>query len=70
MKTYPLTKNDAIQILQDYKQGIDDGKNKVSSELLFIIWETLRENDIKIPFPQREVRILDERPKLSIKKKS
>lgn len=29
MKTYPLTKNDAIQILQDYKQGIEDGKNNI-----------------------------------------
>lgn len=38
--------------------GIDDGKNRVGADLLMMIWETLRENDIAIPFPQREVRIV------------
>ena len=55
--------------LEFWIKGIDDGKNRISSDLLFIIWETLRENDIKIPFPQREVRIVDDSPKLSIHKK-
>ena len=51
-------------------EGIDDGKNRISSDLLFIIWETLRENDITIPFPQREVRILndDPPPKMTIRR--
>ena len=31
--------------------GIDDGKNKYTSDVLFIIWNTLKENDIKIPYP-------------------
>jgi small-conductance mechanosensitive channel len=56
--------------LEFWIKGIDDGKNKISSDLLFVVWETLRDNGISIPFPQREVRILDERPKLTVKKKS
>ncbi|WP_100656526.1 mechanosensitive ion channel family protein [Alteromonas flava] len=39
--------------------GIDDGKNRVGGDLLLIVFETLRENGIEIPFPQREVRILE-----------
>ncbi|MDU0356237.1 mechanosensitive ion channel [Paraglaciecola aquimarina] len=39
--------------------GIDDGKNRVGGDLLLIIFETLRANGIEIPFPQREVRILN-----------
>jgi small-conductance mechanosensitive channel len=39
--------------------GIDDGKNRVGGDLLLIIFETLREHNIAIPFPQREVRVLN-----------
>lgn len=39
--------------------GIDDGKNRVGGDLLLIVFETLREHNIEIPFPQREVRILE-----------
>lgn len=39
-------------------EGIDDGKNRVGGDLNLIIFETLREHNIEIPFPQREVRIL------------
>jgi small-conductance mechanosensitive channel len=39
--------------------GIDDGKNRVGGDLMLTIFETLRENGIEIPFPQREVRILN-----------
>ncbi|MCF2948070.1 mechanosensitive ion channel [Paraglaciecola aquimarina] len=39
--------------------GIDDGKNRVGGDLMLIIFETLRANGIEIPFPQREVRILN-----------
>ena len=35
--------------------GIDDGKNKYTSDVLFIIWNTLKENDIKPPYPHRVV---------------
>ena len=35
--------------------GFDDGKNKYTSDVLFIIWNTLKENGIKIPYPHRVV---------------
>jgi small-conductance mechanosensitive channel len=40
--------------------GIDDGKNRVGGDLLLIIFETLKANNITIPFPQREVRVLND----------
>lgn len=39
--------------------GIDDGKNRVGGDLLLMIFEALREHNIEIPFPQREVRVLN-----------
>ena len=35
--------------------GIDDGKNKYTSDVLFIIWNALRDHGIKIPYPHRVV---------------
>ena len=35
--------------------GIDDGKNKYTSDVLFLIWNTLRDNGITIPYPHRVV---------------
>ena len=35
--------------------GIDDGKNKFTSDVLFLIWNALKENGIEIPYPQRVV---------------
>jgi len=32
--------------------GIDDGPNKFTSDLNFIVWRILRDNKIEIPFPQ------------------
>lgn len=43
-----------------WMEGIDDGRNRVGGDLLLLIFETLRENGIEIPFPQREVRMLKE----------
>lgn len=37
-------------------EGIDDGKNKYTSEVRFLIWNALKEANIEIPFPQREIR--------------
>ena len=37
-------------------EGIDDGPNKYSSEVRFLIWNALKEANIEIPFPQREIR--------------
>ena len=38
--------------------GLDDGPNKFSSDVLFLVWDALKEAGVTIPFPQREVRIL------------
>jgi small-conductance mechanosensitive channel len=46
--------------LEYWIDGIDDGRNRVASDLYMIIWITLHDNKISIPFPQREVRILKE----------
>lgn len=52
-----------IDILVEFwMEGIDDGKNRVGADLLFMIWKALRENGIEIPFPQREVKILNPQP--------
>ncbi|MEM7718155.1 MAG: mechanosensitive ion channel domain-containing protein [Pseudomonadota bacterium] len=40
-------------------EGIDDGKNKYTSEVRFLIWNALKEAGIEIPFPQREIRFRD-----------
>lgn len=42
-----------------WMEGVDDGKNRVGGDLLLTILETLQENGIEIPFPQRDVRIID-----------
>jgi len=49
--------------------GIDDGPNKFSSDILFLVWDALRDNNIEIPFPRQDIRILDNPPKLRIRKK-
>ena len=38
--------------------GIDDGENKFTSDLNFIVWRTLKKHGIEMPLPQREIRIL------------
>lgn len=40
--------------------GIDDGKNKFTSDVLFLIWNALKDNDIEIPYPQRVVELKGE----------
>jgi len=36
--------------------GIDDGPNKFTSDLNFIVWRTLKANNIEMPLPQRVLR--------------
>ena len=42
--------------------GIDDGKNKFTSDVLFLVWNALKENDIEIPYPHRVVEIKGSMP--------
>lgn len=49
-----------INILVEFwMEGIDDGKNRVGADLLKMIWDALKEHNIEIPYPQREVKILN-----------
>ncbi len=49
-----------IDILVEYwMEGIDDGLNRVDADLNMMIWKALRANNMQMPFPQREVRILN-----------
>jgi small-conductance mechanosensitive channel len=43
-------------------EGIDDGKNRYTSEVRFLIWNALKDANIEIPFPQREIRYRNENP--------
>lgn len=45
-------------LVEFWMEGIDDGPNRVGADLLMMIWDALKENDIEIPFPQRDVRIV------------
>jgi small-conductance mechanosensitive channel len=42
-----------------WMEGIDDGKNRVGGDLLLLIFNAMREHGFEIPFPQREVRVLN-----------
>jgi small-conductance mechanosensitive channel len=42
-----------------WMEGIDDGKNRVGGDLLLMIFKALREHGFQIPFPQREIRMLN-----------
>ena len=44
-------------VVEFWVNGIDDGKNKYTSDVLFLIWNALRDNDIEIPYPHRVVEI-------------
>jgi small-conductance mechanosensitive channel len=40
-----------------WMDGIDDGRNRVSADLLLMIWQVLRDNGVEAPVPQRDVRL-------------
>jgi len=49
-----------IEILVEFwMEAIDDGKYRVRADLLLMIWDAMKAHGIEIPFPQREVRILN-----------
>ncbi|MFZ1815289.1 MAG: mechanosensitive ion channel domain-containing protein [Rhizobiaceae bacterium] len=50
-------------------KGVDDGKNKFSSDVLFLVWDALKSNGITIPFPQREIRVMPGSPLLEVHRK-
>ena len=42
--------------------GIDDGPNKYTSDVLFLIWNALKDNGIEIPYPRRVIEIKGNTP--------
>jgi small-conductance mechanosensitive channel len=46
-------------LIEFWMEGIDDGINRVGADLLLMIWDALKENNMEIPFPQRVVKILN-----------
>ncbi len=46
--------------IEFWVEGLDDGPNKFSSDVLFLVWDALKENGIAIPYPRREVVLLNE----------
>lgn len=50
-----------IDILVEFwMEGIDDGENRVGADLMLMIWTALKANGIEIPFPQREVKMIND----------
>ncbi len=43
--------------------GLDDGKNKYGSPVLFTVWNALKANGIEMPYPQRVIEIKGGLPK-------
>lgn len=43
--------------LEFWVNGIDDGRHKYTSQVLFVIWNALKENDIVIPYPHRVIDV-------------
>ena len=48
--------NGANMAIEFWADGIDDGPNKFTSDVNFIVWRTLRDNNIEIPFPHRVIQ--------------
>ena len=40
----------------------EEGRGNVTSDVNLAIWRAFRENNINIPFPQREIRVLNQNP--------
>ncbi len=46
-------------LVEFWMEGIDDGANRIGADLLLMLWDAFHEHDIEIPFPQREVKIVN-----------
>lgn len=43
--------------LEFWVNGIDDGNNKYTPKVLFVIWNALKDNGIEIPYPHRVIEL-------------
>ncbi|MGO4909714.1 mechanosensitive ion channel family protein [Pseudorhodobacter sp. W20_MBD10_FR17] len=50
--------------IEYWVSGIDDGKNKYQSKVLFAIWNALKDNAIEIPYPHRVIEFKGTVPSL------
>tara|TARA_R110002110_G_scaffold415856_2_gene658417 strand:- start:20464 stop:21780 length:1317 start_codon:yes stop_codon:yes gene_type:complete len=48
-------------LIEFWMDGIDDGRNKVGADLLLMIWDAFKEHNIQIPYPQREITLLNKK---------
>ncbi len=48
--------------IEYWAQGLDDGRNKYSSPVLFMIWNTLKAAGVEIPYPHRVIEIKGQTP--------
>lgn len=44
--------------------GLDDGPNKYTSDVLFLVWNALKDNGIEIPYPHRVVEFKGDMPQV------
>ena len=49
-------------VVEFWVNGIDNGKNKYMSDVLFLVWNALRDNGIEIPYPHRVIEIKGRMP--------
>jgi small-conductance mechanosensitive channel len=53
-------------LIEFWMEGIDDGPNRVGADLLLMIWDALKQHNIEIPYPQREIKIVNAGEKMFI----
>jgi len=46
-------------LLLFWVDDVTEGRYKPQSDVMFSIWEKFKENDISIPFPQRDVHLIN-----------
>jgi small-conductance mechanosensitive channel len=44
--------------IEFWMEAIDDGEHRVGGDLLYSLWQLMKEHGFDFPFPQREVRVL------------
>lgn len=49
---------------------VTKGRYRVQSDVMMSIWKKFKENDIEIPYPQRDVHIIENKPKPKTKPKA
>lgn len=43
--------------IEFWVNGLDDGRKKYTSDVMFLVWNALKDNGIEIPYPQRVIQI-------------